>query len=105
MSQRNSTIDTANEEWHEMITSEAPTFASRQLSPANPTPKVVEVSNSLSAQDLKSLKKRDPFLYYSIPGVRDATVCLERRHASSSSGRFEKAIPIMSSTHANFIDK
>ena len=79
--QRNYSTDTANEEWPEMIASDFSTltFVSSQhrLSPANPTPKIVEVSNSLSAQDLKSLKKEDPFLYYSIPGVRDATVRLE----------------------------
>ena len=66
----NSSISTANEEWPEVT-------ANRRLSPANPTPKVVEVNSSLSAQDLKSLKMTDPFLYNSIPGVRDATVRLE----------------------------
>ena len=68
----NKAIDTANEEWPEIQT----TLVSR-LAPAAPTPQEVDVNNSLSAQDLKSLKKRDPFLYYSIPGVRDATVRLE----------------------------
>mmetsp|Transcript_35497 Transcript_35497/g.52164 ORF Transcript_35497/g.52164 Transcript_35497/m.52164 type:complete len:158 (+) Transcript_35497:137-610(+) len=68
----NKAIDTANEEWPEIQT----TLVSR-LAPAAPTPKEVNVNNSLSAQDLKSLKKRDPFLYYSIPGVRDATIRLE----------------------------
>ena len=43
---------------------------------ADPTPTQVGVDKSISVQDLKSLKKRDPFLYYSIPGVRDATVRL-----------------------------
>jgi len=71
--QRNNTksIDNANDEWPEILT-----LASR-LSPTNPAPTEVNVDKSLSAQDLKSLKKRDPFLYYSIPGVRDATVRLE----------------------------
>eukprot|EP00984_Skeletonema_dohrnii_P026295 scaffold15605_cov78-Skeletonema_dohrnii-CCMP3373.AAC.2 len=71
--QRNNTksIDNANDEWPEILK-----LASR-LSPANPAPTEVDVDKSLSAQDLKSLKKRDPFLYYSIPGVRDATVRLE----------------------------
>eukprot|EP00985_Skeletonema_marinoi_P029915 scaffold29627_cov80-Skeletonema_marinoi.AAC.2 len=67
----NKAIDTASEEWPEIQT-----LVSR-LAPVDPTPKEVNVNNSLSAQDLKSLKKRDPFLYYSIPGVRDATVRLE----------------------------
>ena len=44
---------------------------------ADPTPTQVDVNKSISAQDLKSLKKQDPFLYYSIPGVRDAAVRLE----------------------------
>jgi len=68
--QRNNTksINNANDEWPEILKS-----ASR-LSPANPAPTEVNVDKSLSAQDLKSLKKRDPFLYYSIPGVRDATI-------------------------------
>ena len=68
--QPNNKIDTAIEEWPENQT-----FASAwRLAPAEPTPKEVEVNNSLSAKDLKSLKKRDPFLYYSIPGVRDAAI-------------------------------
>lgn len=61
-------IVTADEEWLEIST-----MACR-LSPGDPTPREVNVNNSLSAHDLKSLKKSDPFLYYSIPGVRDATV-------------------------------
>ena len=35
------------------------------------------VCTPISAQDLKSRKKQDPFLYYSIPGIRDTTVRLE----------------------------
>ena len=34
-------------------------------------PKEVDVDN-LSVEDLRSLKEQDPFLYYSIPGVRRA---------------------------------
>ena len=36
----------------------------------------VGVNKFISAQDLKSLKKQDPFLYYSIPEVREATIRL-----------------------------
>ncbi len=61
-------IDTANEEWPEI------TMMTCRLSPGDPTPREVKVNKSLSAQDLKSLKKSDPFLYYSIPGGRDASV-------------------------------
>jgi hypothetical protein len=35
------------------------------------------VNKSLSARDLQSLKEQGPFLYYSIPGVREATIRLE----------------------------
>ncbi len=43
----------------------------------NPNPTEVDVNKNISAQDLKSLKKQDPFLYYSIPGVREAKIRLE----------------------------
>ena len=70
MSSKRIKIDAANEEWYEI-----PTIGSFQrVTQADPTPKLVEMDYSLSAQDLASLKKRDPFLYYSIPGVRDATI-------------------------------
>ena len=36
----------------------------------------VDLKN-LSTSDLKSLKKNDPFMYYSIPSVRDASFFLE----------------------------
>ena len=106
--QPNNKIDTAIEEWPENQT-----FASAwRLAPAEPTPKEVEVNNSLSAKDLKSLKKRDPFLYYSIPGVRDAARChppdgtrRRRRHASSGSKWPPEALPNLPSNHGNFIYK
>ena len=44
---------------------------------AAPPPTQVDVRKSITEQDLESLKKQHPFLYYSIPGVRDATVLLE----------------------------
>lgn len=75
----NNSIDSANEEWAEILNVapyEASSYTTR-LSLADPTPTEVEVNKSLSAQDLQSLKEQDPFLYYSIPGVRDATVRLE----------------------------
>ena len=64
--------DVANAEWPES----ASCYRVRTAT-ADPTPTQVDVNESISAQDLKSLKKQDPFLYYSIPGVRDATVLLE----------------------------
>jgi hypothetical protein len=48
------------------------------LAPADPTPVEVDVDKALSAQDLRSIKKRDPFLYYSIPGLREAAVRQKR---------------------------
>ena len=36
-----------------------------------PTPKVIGLKD-IDASDLKSIKEQDPFLYYSIPGVRSA---------------------------------
>ena len=63
-------INTADKEWSDFS-------MVGHLSPADSTPREIKVNNSLSAQDLKSLKKSDPFLYYSIPGVRDATVRME----------------------------
>ena len=60
------------EEWLESVSQHrVPTATS------DPTPSQVDVDKSISEQDLESLKKQDPFLYYSIPGVRDATVLLE----------------------------
>ena len=64
--------DVANAEWPES----ASCYRVRTAT-ADPTPTQVDVNESISAQDLKSLKKQDPFLYYSIPGVRDTTVRLE----------------------------
>ena len=64
-------IDTADDEWPEI------SAMACRLSPADPAPREVKVNNSLSEQDLNSLKKSDPFLYYSIPGVRGATVRME----------------------------
>jgi len=70
-----SSFDTANQEWAEiLLTADKQSSTSVRLAPADPTPVVVDVNKALSAQDLISLKKRDPFLYYSIPGVCEATV-------------------------------
>ena len=78
--QRNQSFDTSNEEWSEILTVDTgrPLSMTVRLAPADPTPVEVDVNKALSAQDLQSLKKRDPFLYYSIPGVREASVCLKQ---------------------------
>ena len=43
---------------------------------ANKPETVVDIEN-VNANDLKSMKERDGFLYYSIPGVRSATVLMK----------------------------
>ena len=77
--QDESNDDNGNEEWPEVVLSvdvKKPSYTAR-IAPADPTPVEVELNKSLSAQDLQSIKKKDPFLYYSIPGVREATVRLK----------------------------
>ena len=36
----------------------------------------VDLKNITGPDDLKSIQKQDPFMYYSIPGVREATVLM-----------------------------
>ncbi|KAL7430630.1 hypothetical protein ACHAXM_002285 [Skeletonema potamos] len=78
MHYRNKSTDTANEEWSEILAvttgASITTPLQMRLAPADPTPVEVDVNKGLSAQDLQALKKQDPFLYYSIPGVRNAAV-------------------------------
>lgn len=68
-------MDTANEVSNRGRV-ESASYHRVRTATADPTPTKVDVDKSISAQDLKTLKKRDPFLYYSIPGVRDATIRL-----------------------------
>jgi len=39
--------------------------------------KTVDLKYITSLDDLKSIKKQDPFMYYSIPGARKATVLMQ----------------------------
>ncbi len=74
---RNKSSGTANEEWSEILAAitETEVSVTSRLAPVDPTPEEeVDVNKALSVQDLRSLKKQDPFLYYSIPGVRNAAV-------------------------------
>jgi hypothetical protein len=75
---RNKSSDTANEEWFEILTlttrASITSELQLRLATADPPPDETDVNKALSAQDLQSLKKQDPFLSYAIPGVRDATV-------------------------------
>lgn len=67
----NESLQTANKKWRDISSPlRLPTAT------AAPTPTEVDVNKFISAQDLNSLKKRDPFLYYSIPDVREATIRL-----------------------------
>lgn len=65
----------ANEEWPEMITLDGKPGETRrvkmQFNP--PEPKTIALK-TVSTNDLSTLKKKDPFLYYSIPGIRSAKV-------------------------------
>eukprot|EP00984_Skeletonema_dohrnii_P003926 scaffold1350_cov137-Skeletonema_dohrnii-CCMP3373.AAC.6 len=54
-----------------------------KTAPCAPEQIEIDISN-FSAQDLQSLKQDDPFLYYSIPGVRRATFNLEEPDMSES---------------------
>jgi hypothetical protein len=78
MHYRNKSTDNANEDWSEILTvttgASIKTPLQLRLAPADPAPVEVDVNKALSAQDLQALKRQDPFLYYSIPGVRDAAV-------------------------------
>ena len=58
-----------------------------QISAASCAPEPIEVDiSTLSAEDLQSLKREDPFLYYSIPAVRRAALFnLEEPDVSESS--------------------
>jgi hypothetical protein len=72
-----SPVDTANEEWSQILAVGVEASTMVRSAPEDPTPVEVDVNKALSEQDLRSLKQRDPFLYYSIPGVREATVRLK----------------------------
>jgi len=58
-----------------------------QISTPSCAPEPIEVDiSTLSAEDLQSLKREDPFLYYSIPAVRRAALFnLEEPDVSESS--------------------
>lgn len=58
-----------------------------QISTPSCAPEPIEVDiSTLSAEDLQSLKREDPFLYYSIPAVRRAALFnLEEPDMSESS--------------------
>mmetsp|Transcript_15285 Transcript_15285/g.26095 ORF Transcript_15285/g.26095 Transcript_15285/m.26095 type:complete len:167 (-) Transcript_15285:151-651(-) len=70
-----------NEEWPELINAGETTMKMKVRPRAEER---VQISlSSKSADDLASIKKRDPFLYYSIPGVRKATMLMRDIDASN----------------------
>ena len=67
-----SSASRTNEEWPEIINGQAVGEVIRaKIETQPPEPKTLALK-TVSNDDLKSIKKKDPFLYYSIPGVRSA---------------------------------
>ena len=52
--------------------------------------KEVDIKNITSQDDLKSIQKQDPFMYYSIPEVRSARVLMRDIDMSNLSPRSQK---------------
>ena len=64
----------ANEDWPELIdVGKVGEVMTVKTVFEPPKPKTIALKN-ISDKDLKSLKKKDPFSYYSIPGVRSASL-------------------------------
>ena len=75
-----------NEEWPELINVDAKigeTFKIKTNLPAETKPKKEINVKNLSTNDLKSIKKQDPFMYFSIPGVRSAKVLMREIDTSN----------------------
>ena len=51
----------------------------------------VDLKNITGPDDLKSIQKQDPFMYYSIPGVRKATVLMQDIDMTNLIGAPEQA--------------
>ncbi|KAL7542145.1 hypothetical protein ACHAXR_011569 [Thalassiosira sp. AJA248-18] len=64
----------ANEEWLEISKIGECRTMKMKMQPKEPKKVSLE---RMSAQDLRSIKKHDSFLYYSIPGVRSAKMLLK----------------------------
>lgn len=71
--------------------------------PCAPEPIEIDIGN-LSTEDLQSLKRDDPFLYYSIPAVRRAALNLEEPDVSAllSSGESTSTITVKRCTRVSF---
>mmetsp|Transcript_9170 Transcript_9170/g.15941 ORF Transcript_9170/g.15941 Transcript_9170/m.15941 type:complete len:147 (-) Transcript_9170:162-602(-) len=68
----------ANQEWPEMINTASIGTRLLQRTKIGPTPSETTTIDlvDISADDLKSIQSKDPFLYYSIPGVRSSKVLM-----------------------------
>ena len=66
-----SSASRTNEEWPEIINGQVGETIRAKIETQPPEPKTLALK-TVSNDDLKSIKKKDPFLYYSIPGVRSA---------------------------------
>jgi hypothetical protein len=82
----------ANEDWSTLTVQVSSSYGHQQVLVAPPK-KNVEKTNQINMKDLTTkddlatLKKNDPFMYYSIPAVRDAAYLLEEVDLSN----FEKS--------------
>lgn len=71
-SQGKQDVQAANEEWPEIVGGRVGERRTMKIATHQaPVQKQISVKN-MSAEDLTKMKKNDPFLYYSIPGVRSA---------------------------------
>lgn len=68
----------SNDEWPEIIdvTRIGETIKVPTERPSKKPRRTIDIAD-ISADDLESLHRQDPFLYYSIPGVRSATVLMK----------------------------
>lgn len=64
----------ANEEWPEIIDGKVGESRTVKINTYQAASNKQICVKNLSTCDLKSMKKSDPFLYYSIPGVRSAKI-------------------------------
>mmetsp|Transcript_17015 Transcript_17015/g.35771 ORF Transcript_17015/g.35771 Transcript_17015/m.35771 type:complete len:100 (+) Transcript_17015:403-702(+) len=80
-SQKNNEPSLVNQEWSEIIIN-AKIGECHKVSMASMEsvrlrqPKKLNTSN-ISAKELNSIQKQDPFMYYSIPGVRSARMLMQ----------------------------
>ena len=62
----------------------------------NKPKKTVDLNHISNLEDLKSIKEQDSFMYYSIPGVRKATVLMQDIDMTNLIGAPEQVAPQVS---------